>query len=974
MKLNRMIIGSAVAAALVVASVLVLTGCGPSPWEIPALGGRPGGDPPAPPPPQPDWPDPELVLPFDPGPQNPDAVWTMVDCDVTQGLTVGVIPVTTPMDPQALGQWLQISGAANGSTHVVENEDFMVGGLFLRRVRGGYDWHTFDIRTTAQNNLVNFEEDTDHVITVWGHAPAGAVLRFGMADSPHTRWPGETTAGDNGLFMLRRLFTWDDITLASQNRIRFLMDGDDSRTFEIFNISVVPFAEVGEDAAAWQDVIDSPFIGARTADLTATADGILVSGRGTGEHAHNHGLTIDIVGLRALADVTPAPAIEITGTATAASGRMEMQGVGAGADITSGAFTITIGGGAAVNVPGWLSPSFPVIGTGPGQHFNYTITGITIGGICIKELLDGEPGDPDVAPHLRLPGTPGNLDAVRAANVDDIAWDMQELDAAALTAHFAGLNNRMQNFNHDVGSGQTIVISTNAGQGPGGYTGTHDSMNWGWSALTLTRPAMDLGINYVLHITGRIGNNGVAVGTGIGTLGIRFAADTPASWVGELIGTGAQFTVYRELTAAQAAGLLEIRWNLDGLNPLPATFAISIDDMVIVRGVAAAYELARAELQAVINTANMRVEVLNTPETWGPFAAALAAAQTALTYTVVPDIDAAREGLEEAMEDLELVPTSAVWQNVITSVMATGGGHGGHPVTTSASGITVHGRAANHAGIGLNVAAMRALSTETNPDIVITGVIQGEGNFEVLRDGGNWGANAGNTTGVTILGTTDFATGTAHRLITNPGNSHFTVTEIMVGGVSILELLDNGGDNDNGNSVAAWQEVLSTVLDASSTHAGGTTQVAATANGIAVTNRNANHWGIGIDVPALRALNTANGEIIISGTATMQNRMQLDGVNAVALEPATPGSQWDPPNPIHSGGIPEAGGSFTITIPTTALPVTRSAAEPWTWSTGDAIGVQRLTHNRFSGPEGIADFTITGITVGGVSILELLGN
>jgi len=455
-----------------------------------------------------------------------------------------------------------------------------------------------------------------------------------------------------------------------------------------------------------------------------------------------------------------------------------------------GTFTLTTGNLLSAAIP---AIAFRVNSETVGVDGNITITGITferVGEIC--DICEQYPCACGEAPYERLPGTPGNLNAVRAANVNNIAWDMRDLDDAALRTHFAGTaNSRMVNFNHTVG-GQTIVFSTDAGYGPGSG-GTHDSQGHDWAALTILRPNMNLGLNYVLHITGRAGINGEALTVNPGQMGLfpdRTATMTLTDW-GQPLPT--PFTITHELTEAQATGTpnVEIRWNMNApsLNPLPATFAISIDDMVIVRVVATPYEIARAALGAVINTANLHVELLTTPGTWGPFAAALAAARNAMSLYDVGAINTARGNLETTMAALQQVPTNASWQSVLDNFMATGGGHGTQPVTTSDAGITVHGRTVNHQGIGLDVAGMRALNPP-DPDIVITGVIQGEGNFQVLREGGNWGEGpVGSYTSVTIDGTAPFVTGTAHRLITNPGASHFTVTRITVGGTCILVLL-----------------------------------------------------------------------------------------------------------------------------------------------------------------------------------------
>jgi len=433
-------------------------------------------------------------------------------------------------------------------------------------------------------------------------------------------------------------------------------------------------------------------------------------------------------------------------------------------------------------------------GTPPGQAgFFFSVDDMTV------SRPDPDAGPPPI--HARLPGAPGNLDAVRADNVGNMAWDMRDLDAAELTAHFAGLNNRMVNSVHTVG-GQTIVVSTDAGSGSGGDVSTHDSMNGGWAALTVIRPSMDLAMNYVLHITGRIGNDGVAVTGTPGQMGLRFESAWPA-----MISTTpdnalpATFTIAHPLTAAEADGTIEIRWNLWGLNPLPATFAISIDDMVIVSVEAADYEVARADLLEVINTANLRVLGGYTTGTWTPFASALAAANTAMAYTNVDDIDAARETLSSTLSAL-VIDANPAWAVVLASpyvTAVTGGAAAWNYVTSVAGGLLVHNRGANNQGFGVDIVGLRAAYPGSAPVITVTGrmstqnamMLQGfPGNIQgaVTEPQGTFTVTIPATGDVSIPGWADWAT---TPWITNADGilGDFLVTGIQVGTLSIQDLL-----------------------------------------------------------------------------------------------------------------------------------------------------------------------------------------
>jgi len=166
--------------------------------------------------------------------------------------------------------------------------------------------------------------------------------------------------------------------------------------------------EVPEDfdwLAAWTAVLNegggftagTGLISARGATLTPTDDGIVVSGRGTGEHDHNNGVHIDVAGLRG----TGTPAIVVAGTATAGH-IIAVQGVAGNIQATTspaGTFTVTIPGANAVQVyrgqtpANWVGP-VPVLATGgPEQtggaahHGEFSVTSILVGGQHIWDAM-----------------------------------------------------------------------------------------------------------------------------------------------------------------------------------------------------------------------------------------------------------------------------------------------------------------------------------------------------------------------------------------------------------------------------------------------------------------------------------------------------------------------------------------------------------------------------------------------------------
>jgi len=172
-------------------------------------------------------------------------------------------------------------------------------------------------------------------------------------------------------------------------------------TVEAFYIDSITFyrpAAAGVEGE-WQAVLASSLIGTSGATVNATPDGLVVTGRGTGQHSHNNGLRVFVTEIRELGS---SPAIVITGIAeNAAMGPMVMQGVVG--DITGAiapadrTFTITIPYANAVDVPDWLGGGLsPVLasenhwGGGPvNVVYDFTITSITVGGVCIRALLAG---------------------------------------------------------------------------------------------------------------------------------------------------------------------------------------------------------------------------------------------------------------------------------------------------------------------------------------------------------------------------------------------------------------------------------------------------------------------------------------------------------------------------------------------------------------------------------------------------------
>jgi len=137
--------------------------------------------------------------------------------------------------------------------------------------------------------------------------------------------------------------------------------------------------------------------------------------------------------------------------------------------------------------------------------------------------------------------------------------------------------------------------------------------------------------------------------------------------------------------------------------------------------------------------------------------------------------------------------TTYTWQQILENFFEIGRDHGAETtVVATVGGINVSGRIWNHQGIGINIAALRALS-ETDKTIEITVEVIGESEWGPRIDiwlGGdhNTGIHDNSDTKVTIPAARDISAGTAHRLVVNGSNTAtFTITGIKVGGLSIVK-------------------------------------------------------------------------------------------------------------------------------------------------------------------------------------------
>ena len=207
------------------------------------------------------------------------------------------------------------------------------------------------------------------------------------------------------------------------------------------------------------------------------------------------------------------------------------------------------------------------------------------------------------------------------------------------------------------------------------------------------------------------------------------------------------------------------------------------------------------------------------------------------------------------------------------------------------------------------------------------------------------------------------------RINTTDSTSDLTIHEIVIArGTSIPEGIGVAvAADDNGTApvattggLATWQDVLDTgIFTAIRGHNTGSPVLEATANGLVVSNRGepafGEHDALGIHLTQLRALGEGRTpEIIISGTiegTAAANRMYAQLFDGA---PGRGADDWTRAN------IDADDASFTMVITNEPHGVPDWAGD---WANRPWIGAH---------PRG--DITVTSITIGGVSILEILGS
>ncbi|MCL1845444.1 MAG: copper amine oxidase N-terminal domain-containing protein [Defluviitaleaceae bacterium] len=333
----------------------------------------------------------EVPAPVFPTPPAGTVVWRLSTDSYVQGLANNA--VTELIDTPRLNR-------SGSPTTAISANSGQPNSIIVRdRVN---DWDGIDVI------LPDLQAGSVYQVVVHGRslvAPAGATLM--LQGMPGHSWMNNTAISTYSVFTR----TSTTLTSASDfDAIRITTnDVGAAMSFIIDEIFIVRMG--AGQAAGWQAVIDSPLTGTRSASASVSTNpaGILVSDRGTGQHDHNHGLTLNLAGLRALVG-NPNAEIRITGILLGAAANagtsvvdddraMVMQSsansANAEVDTSDGSFEMIITTATANSRPSWAEggEGFPMLGSpnlgaAGGAHGSYIVTGIYIDGICILTLID----------------------------------------------------------------------------------------------------------------------------------------------------------------------------------------------------------------------------------------------------------------------------------------------------------------------------------------------------------------------------------------------------------------------------------------------------------------------------------------------------------------------------------------------------------------------------------------------------------
>jgi len=127
--------------------------------------------------------------------------------------------------------WPETDESAGGSVNPIVDD-----ANFFRITGRSVDYDTIDIR--VGNMIAEFTSGKDHTFTVWGKAnPNTDGIRFAQGGSPWARYSGDVEAGADGMFILKRDFTWAEISSAPEGKIRIQLPAS-LFTFFVYEIAI----------------------------------------------------------------------------------------------------------------------------------------------------------------------------------------------------------------------------------------------------------------------------------------------------------------------------------------------------------------------------------------------------------------------------------------------------------------------------------------------------------------------------------------------------------------------------------------------------------------------------------------------------------------------------------------------------------------------------------------------------------------
>jgi hypothetical protein len=471
-----------------------------------------------------------------------EIIYTMATDELVQSLEVGFATPPNSNDhifssarDNEQTDHLSIAGGMTGaSITIFEHPN---GTNAIRVVNRSANYHALDVHFHRPGfDLTN----TDYTIRVVASMSGGGGFWLGLTDGAQATVAEASYMGD-GLFEVTHTFNGHAIAAGGNRGLRIAAPAN-AAELTVYEITIargteIPGAGAANGAVAtaggvataadWAAVLATPFFGLYAdgggirAATTGTDAGIRVTRDLVGQNFNNHGILMDVAGLRALYGGTPD--IVVTGVVdTEGVGQMPLNmGV---SGVTSqfspineetGDFEITISGSVAVNLPGWLADdgnAFPLIATSPNgvqapghqnhderpfiDHYapSFTITSITVGSQSIFELLDIELG--------------GEGDAAAITPIADVVLPEGINFALSLSNGFVASAALAQagNVTFTEGANNAVTVSNR-------------TANWHGIDIVVPQLGLTEGTEYAIFVSGNIANTHVIVVQGEGAAG-----------------------------------------------------------------------------------------------------------------------------------------------------------------------------------------------------------------------------------------------------------------------------------------------------------------------------------------------------------------------------------------------------------------------------------------------------------------------